>query len=83
MSGTIHTSASTWRQPTPTSASPQRQALIDEVATDLLSRDGAVDGEVHRTRYLPAERIYLAEADPVLRADAVIDNADFDLPRIR
>ena len=32
---------------------------------------------------VPAERIYLAEADPLRRADAVIDNADFDLPRLR
>ena len=44
------------------------------------ARDGAVDGAVHRSRYLPAERIYLADADPVGRADVVIDNADFDRP---
>jgi uridine kinase len=47
------------------------------------ARDGAVAGHLHETRYLPAERLYLAEADPMQRADAVIDNADFDRPRLR
>lgn len=37
---------------------------------------------IHRDRYLPAERIYLAEADPVARADVVIDNTFFDRPRV-
>ena len=46
------------------------------------ARDGAIAGDLHTSRYLPAERIYLAEADPVRRADAVIDNADFGRPRI-
>ena len=47
------------------------------------ARDGAVAGHLHETRYLPAERTYLADADPVRRADLVIDNADFDRPRLR
>jgi len=47
--GAIHTSVSTWRQPTPTCASAQRRALIDDVTADLLTRGGgrlrvAVDG---------------------------------------
>lgn len=37
---------------------------------------------LHRNRYLPAERIYLAEVDPVSLADVVIDNTVFERPRI-
>jgi uridine kinase len=37
---------------------------------------------VRRDRYGPAEEIYIAETDPVSRADLVIDNDDFANPRI-
>ncbi|WP_049573231.1 uridine kinase [Nonomuraea sp. SBT364] len=37
---------------------------------------------VHRDRYLVAARLYLAEADPVPRMDAVVDNRDFARPRL-
>jgi uridine kinase len=37
---------------------------------------------LHRDRYGVAEAVYLAESDPVSRADVVIDNLDFDAPRI-
>jgi uridine kinase len=37
---------------------------------------------IHRTRYLVAERLYVAEVDPVRLADVVVDNADFERPRI-
>jgi uridine kinase len=37
---------------------------------------------VHRDRYHVAERIYLAEVDPVRRADLVIENSAFERPRI-
>jgi uridine kinase len=37
---------------------------------------------LHRDRYLPAEQLYLAEVDPVRRADLVIDNTDFARPRV-
>ena len=37
---------------------------------------------VHRDRYLPAEELYLAEVDPIRLVDVVIDNRDFDTPRI-
>ncbi|KID31230.1 hypothetical protein HQ32_01048 [Prauserella sp. Am3] len=37
---------------------------------------------LHRTRYLPAEQLYLAEVDPVPIADVVIDNTVFDKPVI-
>jgi uridine kinase len=43
------------------------------------TRDGGRDGParaeaLHRERYAPAERLYVAEADPVSRADVIIDN---------
>ncbi|WP_319458425.1 uridine kinase [Micromonospora sp. RTP1Z1] len=47
-------------------------------------REGAEAAErLHRDRYLAAARVYLAEADPVRRADVVVDNADFARPRLR
>lgn len=47
-------------------------------------REGAEAAErLHRDRYLAAARVYLAEADPVGRADLVVDNADFARPRLR
>ncbi|MCI4065199.1 uridine kinase [Micromonospora sp. R77] len=46
-------------------------------------REGAEEAErLHRDRYLAAQQVYLAEADPVGRADLVIDNADFARPRL-
>ncbi|GIH69227.1 hypothetical protein Mth01_14800 [Sphaerimonospora thailandensis] len=37
---------------------------------------------VHRDRYLPAERLYIAEVDPLRLVDLVIDNTLFDKPQI-
>ncbi|WP_405929173.1 uridine kinase [Streptomyces griseus] len=37
---------------------------------------------IHRDRYLVAERLYLAEVDPLPRMDAVVDNTDFARPRL-
>jgi len=46
-------------------------------------REGAVAAErLHRHRYGTGETIYIAEVDPVSVADVVIDNTDFDDPRI-
>ncbi len=50
-------------------------------------RDAAREGtdaaeKLHRDRYGAAEAIYIAEVDPLSVADVVIDNADFDKPRI-
>jgi uridine kinase len=45
-------------------------------------RDGEQAESVHRDRYGGAEAIYLAEADPVARADIVINNDDFTVPFI-
>ncbi len=52
-----------------------------------IARDSAVEGEaeaarVHRDRYHVAEAIYLAEVDPLARADVIIDNRDFAHPAI-
>jgi uridine kinase len=45
-------------------------------------RIGAEAEALHRDRYLPAERLYVAEVDPLGRADVVIDNNDFAAPRL-
>ncbi|MFE5487373.1 DUF6924 domain-containing protein [Streptomyces sp. NPDC056527] len=37
---------------------------------------------IHRDRYLVAERIYLAEVDPLPRMDVLVDNTDFARPRL-
>lgn len=37
---------------------------------------------IHRDRYLVAERLYLAEVEPLRLVDVVIDNTDFVRPRI-
>ncbi|GAA2581688.1 uridine kinase [Dactylosporangium fulvum] len=38
--------------------------------------------ERYRTYYIPGEELYLAEVRPAERADILIDNRDFDAPRI-
>ncbi|QWF83251.1 uridine kinase [Amycolatopsis sp. CA-230715] len=61
-----------------------------EIDGDLSVARGAVRDQnwagsnaeaIHRDRYLVAERIYLAEADPRGRVDVVIDNRVFDRPQ--
>ena len=52
-----------------------------------IARDTEVEGleeatRVHRDRYHAAERIYLAEVDPMSLADLIIDNSDFACPNI-
>jgi uridine kinase len=37
----------------------------------------------YATRYVPGQRLYLSECDPAKLATAVIDNRDFDAPRLR
>lgn len=52
------------------------------------ARDAAIEGDLnaaetlHRTRYLPAESLYIHECDPISSADVVIDNRNFDDPQI-
>jgi uridine kinase len=43
---------------------------------------GAQAEAVHRDRYLVAQRLYLAEVDPLRLVDVVIDNTVFDQPRL-
>jgi uridine kinase len=38
---------------------------------------------VWRERYLPADELYLRKVDPAARADAVVDNRDPEVPRLR
>jgi uridine kinase len=58
------------------------EALARGVARDG-SRDGVDEATlVHQERYAVAEELYLAEVDPVSRADAVIDNHDWAAPRM-
>jgi uridine kinase len=45
-------------------------------------REGTEAETLHRSRYLPAERLYIAEVDPAGLAEIVIDNNAFDHPRI-
>lgn len=52
-----------------------------------IERDTEMEGReeaerIHRDRYHAAEMIYLAEVDPIARADVVIDNTDFASPEI-
>ena len=42
----------------------------------------AVVAERYRERYLPAQRLYGAEADPLAHADAIIHNENPDEPRL-
>ncbi|MFJ4650199.1 hypothetical protein ACIP5Y_02875 [Nocardia sp. NPDC088792] len=56
-----------------------------EVSPEVSVRRGAArdnDEALHRDRYLPAERIYLAEVDPLSFMDVVIDNSIFERPRL-
>ncbi len=47
------------------------------------AREGASQAEaLHRDRYGPAEAIYIAEVDPVARADIVVDNTSVDRLRV-
>lgn len=60
----------------------------DEVLRRALERDTALFGtaaEVERRyggRYLPAQELYRAEADPEARADVLVDNTDPRRPRV-
>jgi uridine kinase len=47
------------------------------------AREGTIAAELlHRDRYDAAETIYVAEVNPLSDADVVVDNTDFDNPRI-
>ena len=46
--------------------------------------DGSAAGAeaLHRDRYLVGERLYIDEVDPRSFVEVVIDNTDFDRPRL-
>ena len=60
----------------------------DEARRRILARDGArgrAPAEIERRlarRYLPSQRRYRAELDPVARADVIVDNDRWDDPRL-
>jgi uridine kinase len=53
-----------------------------------VARDAGIDGgaaaaeALHRERYLAGELLYVAEVDPRAAADVIVDNTDFDCPRL-
>jgi uridine kinase len=52
------------------------------VEGDAPRKGVAATEAVHRERYGAAEEIYVREVDPVAKADVVVDNTDFDNPRL-
>ena len=53
------------------------------VARDSEMEGGAEQAEaLHRDRYLASETIYLEEVDPISLAEVVVDNTDFEHPRL-
>jgi len=57
-------------------------ALARGIGRDLDAEGIEEATSVHRDRYRPAVEIYIAEEDPVSKADLVIDNNDLANPRI-
>lgn len=57
-------------------------ALVRGIARDTQMEGVAEATRVHRDRYHAAERIYLAEVNPMSLADLIIDNRDFASPRV-
>jgi uridine kinase len=53
-------------------------------ALRMAERDGTHPDPTHPSmrRYVEAQRIYFAACTPTKRASVVIDNSDFDAPRI-
>ena len=53
-----------------------------------IARDSEMEGgadaaaTLHRDRYLAAETVYLEEVDPLSIVDVIVDNTDFDRPRL-
>lgn len=56
---------------------------IERGAARDADRDGLKEAaRLHRDRYGPALDLYLAEADPMAQAEVIIDNTDFESPRV-
>ena len=56
------------------------QVADEEVLRRAAVRDGADALDLYRARYLPAQRLYEAEARPAEQADVVLDNTDPNEP---
>ena len=53
------------------------------IKRDAAMMGGADEAErLHRDRYLVSERLYASEVDPRSLVDVIIDNTDFDHPRL-
>lgn len=61
---------------------PAELSLERGIDRDAESEGRAAAELLHRDRYHESERIYVAEVDPVPKADAVVDNADFASPSL-
>ena len=62
---------------------PVELSLERAVGRDADMEGGSEEAErLHRDRHLAAEQIYIAEVDPVAKADIVIDNRDLASPSI-
>ncbi len=58
-------------------------ALRRGVARDTAMEGGAAAAEeLHRDRYNAAEMIYVDEVDPSTRAEVIVENTNFDQPRV-
>jgi uridine kinase len=58
-------------------------SLTRGITRDTDMEGGARSAEaLHRDRYQAAEAIYIEEVDPMALADIVIDNTDFEAPRL-
>ena len=53
------------------------------IERDAEAVGGASEAEMlHRDRYLASEMIYMSEVDPRSFAEVIVDNTDFDRPRL-
>jgi uridine kinase len=59
------------------------QVEPEEALRRGVARDGADREHLYRTRYLPAQRLYLASVRPQLLADVVVDNNDPARPSLQ
>jgi uridine kinase len=61
---------------------PPELALTRGIGRDTDREGTDAARRVHATRYAPAERCYVRQADPDHRADLLVDNADLDRPLV-
>lgn len=58
----------------------ERDLTLDEPLVRAVRREQRL--QVYRERYLPAEEMYLREANPMALADIVVDNRDLKTPQL-